>query len=376
MLIVAASLAILVYGLIASTLGTILPELSSRFHLTPSDNGKIAMAQAVGLMIASVGVGPLLDYEGKKVGMILGLALIAVALFSLPRSRGFRSVVFLFFLLGVGGGIIATTGNGLASDVGEQRRAIALNLANVFFGLGGLATPLIAANLLKRNWVRLCYTVAALTVIALVLESTVRMPGPTGAQSFVFSELGSVLGNPILLLVGLTLFLYVACEVGMWNWLARHLIAQGIPESRALNILSLGFALGLLIGRAAVMPVLAHVSGLNVTLAAAVVMAVSTYLMLNSKSVKAAATLVFLAGISMGPVFPTTLSLVGDHFQKMTSTAIGFAITCGWTGLAVSSAMIGGVAGGDPRQLKRALLVIPSFAVLMVGLNFITRLLV
>ena len=38
-------------------LGTILPDLSDRFHLTPTQNGTIAFSQALGLIIASVGVG-------------------------------------------------------------------------------------------------------------------------------------------------------------------------------------------------------------------------------------------------------------------------------------------------------------------------------
>jgi hypothetical protein len=71
----------------------------------------------------------------------------------------------------------------------------------------------------------------------------------------------------------------------------------------------------------------------------------------------------------MAPVFPTTLAIVGDAFPRMTSTAIGFEITCGWTGLAVSSRIIGMIAGGDPRRLKTALLVIPASAVLMVVLD-------
>jgi hypothetical protein len=45
--------------MIAAMLGTILPNLSDRFHLTPTQNGTIAFAQALGLIIASVGVGPL-----------------------------------------------------------------------------------------------------------------------------------------------------------------------------------------------------------------------------------------------------------------------------------------------------------------------------
>jgi MFS transporter, FHS family, glucose/mannose:H+ symporter len=376
MLIVAAILAIFVYGLIASTLGTILPKLSARFSLGPSQNGKIALAQALGLMIASFGVGPLLDNEGKKAGLILGLALISLTLFALPRSRGFRTVVLLFFLLGAGGGIIVTAGNALVSDVGQAHRAIALNLVNLFFGLGGLLTPLIAANLFKGNWIRLVNLIASLTAITLVMEILTRMPGPTGARSFVFSEVGPVLGKPVLFVLGFTLFLYVSCEVGVWNWLPRHLIAQGIPESHALNILSLGFALGLLIGRAAILPVLVHVPEITVTLYCSIAMAVTTFLMLHTNNVKTAATLVFLAGLSMAPVFPTTLALVGDNFRKMSGTAIGFAITCGWAGLAVSSAMIGAIAGDDPRRLKKALLLIPAFSVVIVALNFVTRLLI
>ena len=131
------------------------------------------------------------------------------------------------FLLGLGGGIIVTGANALASDVNESSRATTLNLLNLFFGLGGLATPFISANLLSRNSVRFCYLVATLTAITLAIHLATTMPGPSGAQSFVFSDVGAVLGKPALFLLSLMLFLYVACEVGVWNWLAQHLIAQG-----------------------------------------------------------------------------------------------------------------------------------------------------
>jgi fucose permease len=369
LLILAAVVAIFVYGMIAAMLGTILPDLSSRFQLTPRQNGTIALAQALGLMVASLGVGPLLDDFGKKVGLILGLALIFIALLAIPRSAGFRSIVVLLFLLGMGGGIVVTGANALTSDVGEAHRATALNLVNIFFGLGGLATPFISANLFNRNWIRLCYTIAGLTLVTLAIQAAAHMPPPTGAGRFIFSDAGPVLGRPILFLLGLLLFLYVGCEVGVWNWLVRHLIAQGIPESRALNILSLGFALGLLIGRVGVSPILISVPPIYVTLAASVAMAVTTFLMLRTSSSGAAAALVFLAGLSMAPVFPTTLAIVADAFPRMTSTAIGIVITCGWAGLAVSSHIIGAIAGGDPKRIRKALLVIPASSVLMIVLN-------
>ncbi len=373
MLILAAILAIFVYGMIAAMLGTILPGLSERFHLTPRQNGTIAFSQALGLMISSVGVGPLVDNEGKKIGLILGLALIALALGSLPRSRGFGAIVLLLFVLGLGGGIVVTGANALVSDVAEARRGIALNLVNLFFGLGGMATPFISANLFKRDTVKLCYAAGAFAIIALIVQAAAPIPGPAGAQSFVLADAGAVLGRPLLFLLGLFLFLYVSCEVGIWNWLAQHLIAQGIPETRALNVLSLGFALGILVGRVAVSPILISVPPETVTLAASIAMATTTWLALRARGVTGAWILVFLAGASMAPVFPTALAIVGGAFPRMTGTAIGFAITCGWAGLAVSSRLIGAIAGGDAKRLKKALLVIPAFSVVMIGLNLVIR---
>src|ERR1700678_4529353 len=369
MLIFSTIVAIFVYGMLSAMLGTILPDLSDRFRLSPRQNGTIAFAQALGLIIASLGVGPLLDNEGNKLGLMIGLALIATALFALPRSSGFRSILFFLFLLGVGGGIVVTGANALVSDVGEAHRATALNMVNLFFGLGGLATPFIAANVFGRNWVRLCYTIAALTVVSLAIEASTKMPEPTRTGGFVLADAAPVLARPLLFLLGLLLFLYVSCEVGVWNWLPRHLIAQGIPESRALNILSLGFALGLLVGRVGVSPILIHVPAVIVTLASSIAMAVTTFLMLRTSKPTAAAVLVFIAGLAMAPVFPTTLAMVGNAFPRMSGTAIGFVITCGWAGLAVSSRIIGAIAGDDPARLKRALLLIPGAAVLMIGIN-------
>jgi fucose permease len=373
MLILAAILAIFVYGMIAAMLGTILPDLSKRFQLTPQQNGTIALTQALGLIVASVAVGPLLDYQGKKVGLVLGLALITIALFLLPKSKGYGQIATYLLLLGLGGGIIVTAANALVSDINPERRGTTLNLLNLFFGLGGLATPFISANLLGGNSVRLCYLVAILTAVTLGVHIVTPMPPPAGGAGFALANAGQVLDNTSLYLLALLLFLYVACEVGVWNWLPRHLIAQGIPENKALNILSLGFALGLLIGRVAVSPILITVPAATVTLGAALAMAVTTFFMLRTSSPGIAWMSVFLAGVAMAPVFPTTLAMVGDRFPVMTATAMGIVITSGWIGLAVSSRVIGGIAGLHPRRLRKALLVIPAASILMILVNLVLR---
>ncbi len=369
MLILSAVLAIFVYGMIAAMLGTILPDLSARFHLTPKQNGTIALTQAIGLVIASISVGPLVDSEGVKTGMIIGLVVICAALALLPRSTGFGQIAAYLFLLGLGGGTIVTAANDLGTTISQGHSGTALNLLNLFFGLGGLATPFISANFLGGNSTRLCYLTALLSGGALAVSAATPMPGPSGSQGVALAGIGTLVGSPALWLLSLFLFLYVASEVGVWNWLVQHLIAQGIPESRALNILSLGFALGLLVGRVAVSPILISISGLTVTLVAAVLMLITTYLMLQTRSATTAGLLVFLAGVSMAPVFPTTLAITGTAFPQMTGTALGFVITFGWVGLAISSRIIGSVAGGEPTRLKKALLLLPGMAAVMILVN-------
>jgi fucose permease len=372
-LIVASILAIFVYGMIAAMVGTILPSLSTRFQLTPEQNGNLALAQAIGLIIASVSAGPLTDNKGKKTSLLIALSLIAASLYLLPNATGYGTLLAYLFLLGFGSGVLVTSANALVSDISAERRASVLNGLNLFFGLGGLATPFVAANLLAGNPVAVAYTAAALATVTLLVHSTTAMPPPSGERGFKTEEAGKVLSRPVLWLLALFLFLYVACEVGVWNWLPKHLIAQGVPESSALNILSLGFALGLLIGRVVVARILVSVASPTVTLAASLLMAVTTYVMLVATSPTIAGIAVFCAGLAMAPVFPTTLAMVGDAFPRMTATAMGIVITFGWIGLAVSSRVIGAIAGDDATRLKTALLIIPIFSVLMVVVNLVLR---
>lgn len=140
-----------------------------------------------------------------------------------------------------------------------------------------------------------------------------------------------------------------------------------------MNILSLGFALGLLIGRAVVAQILRTVPSETVTLAAAATMAVTTFWMLRARTAAMAGVAVFLAGVAMAPVFPTALAMVAGAFPRMTATAQGIAIASGWLGLAVSSRVIGAIAGSDPKRLKKALLAIPMSAVAMVAVTLALR---
>jgi len=367
-LIFAGVLGLLLYGMIAATFGTLLPMLSTRFHLTPEQSGYIAFAQAIGLTIASIAAGPLLDNKGAKTTYLAGLLLVAAALLALPESHGALQITGCMFVLGLGGSTVVTASNTLISDVGEKRRASVLNFSHIFFGLGGLLTPLLVANLLHGEEMLLCYVVLVLAAIVFAVDATTRMPPPSHERSFSIAEARGLKGKPLLILLTAFVFLYVACELGFWTWLPKELMAQGIPEKTALNILSLGFALGMMSGRLAGSRILAKYSAHRVSLTCSALMLLAMLASLRNTDATAAAISVFCAGLAMGPVFPSSIAMTGDAFPRMTGTCIGLVSTAGYAGMAASSWLIGLLAGNNDKRLAEALLVLPVFAAAMVFL--------
>jgi fucose permease len=365
MLILAATLAIFVYGLIAPILGALLPSYS----LTPVQQGNVTMAQALGLVVASVSAGPVIDLRGNKLALVTGLSLIVASLFAAPNAGGYVGLLIVYFILGVGGGIVVTAANSLVGAVEPTRRGSALNFLNLFFGLGGIVTTYAASYLMTP--VVLCYSVASLTVIALVINAATRMPGAAGEASFRPNEVPILLSRPALILLCVFLFLYVACEVGVWNWLKLYLISVNFDPSSAGGVVSYGFAFGILVGRVVISRVLIKVPSLTVTLASAILMVVTTFAMLNLHSKTSITIAVFCAGLAMAPVFPTTLAIVGDTFHRGAATALGIVITCGWIGLAVSSPIIGALA--ENQNYQRGLMLLPFFSLLMVLVNLALR---
>ncbi len=365
MLILAATLAIFVYGLIAPILGALLPS----YPLTPAQQGNLGLAQALGLVVASLSAGPVIDLKGNKLALVTGLSLITAALFAAPNAGGYGTLLIAYFVLGVGGGVVVTAANALVGAVEPNRRGSALNFLNLFFGLGGIITTYAASYLMSP--VVLCYSVATLTVIALIVNAITRMPSPSGEASFRLNEVPALLSRPALILLCFFLFLYVACEVGVWNWLKAYLISAHFDPRAAGGVVSYGFAFGILVGRVVVSRVLIKIPALTVTLASSILMVITTYAMLHLSSRSSITIAVFCAGLTMAPVFPTTLAIVGDTFHRGAATALGIVITCGWIGLAVSSPIIGALA--ENQNYQRGLMLLPLFSVIMVLVNLVLR---
>jgi fucose permease len=360
MVLFLAGTVIFIYGMLASMLGTIVPGLATRLGLSNVEIGYLALAQGLGLAATSVGAGALIDRSGKKAGIVVGLCAIIGGLFTLGNAHSLHACIVAMTVLGCGGSLVIVGSNTIAAEVCDELKGSALNILNVFVGLGGLATPFVAGNLLGADVAKIAYCAIAISVFALLLALWTKMPNRPAPSKEVRDS--SVFHDFTLYVLALVTFLYTACEFAIWNWLPKYLIASGMPGKTALNILSLGFACGMLIGRLVAARVLVKASPLLTTLISALLMGITSFAMLQTTTTSAMAAIVFLTGLSMAPIFPTTIAIVGGRFKQRAATAIGFAITCGFSGLVVSSPVIGWLSGTDPHGIKRGLLLIPALS--------------
>jgi FHS family L-fucose permease-like MFS transporter len=359
MLILVSCLVIFVYGLLSSLLGTVIPGLADSLHLTNADIGYIGLAQGFGLAGMSAVSGALMDRKGKKIGVIVGLCATIAGLLLIVNATSMAAVAVAMLILGCGGSIVIVGANAITSDVSDKRRAAALNFLNVFSGLGGLITPFVAGNLLgsKAGNTAIFGAVATLLVLGVVIVTPIPNSRHPSVQEVQRSK--SVFAGPALYILSVVTLLYTACEFGIWNWLPKYLISTGMSSVAALNILSLGFACGLLFGRVVATSVLWRIPPFVVVLFCSTAMICTTYMILRPMSQWLTGTVVFLTGMAMAPVFPTTIAMVGKLFKKQSGTAIGFAITCGFSGFMLSSPIIGWLSGPDPAGIGHGLLLLP-----------------
>lgn len=341
----AGFLGIFVWGSIAGLLGAILPGLRERAGLTLQQSGALFVALSVGLVAASLLAGPLLDTIGKKKVLCGAVALVVVALVALEYALRLPLLLALAFLLGAGGSAVVTGAHALIADLNPGHRAAALNLLDFFFGVGAFLTPFAIVPLQRTGGIgAVLFALAALAALVLVYLLSVQMPAPARVREFSAAGSARVLASPRFWVPAALIFLYVGTEQSVWDWQVTYFMKQlqmdNIEAARVLSI----FPVAIMLGRLLHNWLLRRVAAAPVLVASAAGAAACFVLILTTRDAFTAALGLFVAGLSMASVFPTTLGVLSGRFPEASGTALGLAITGGWLGSVVISPSFGFVA--------------------------------
>jgi len=366
-----ACLGMLSFGIVLTTIGAVLPSVIERFGIDTAAAGSLFLVLTFGILVGSLVFGPIVDRNGYKGMLMFATALIVVGLegIAFAPSLGWLRAAVAF--IGFGGGIINGGTNALVADISSDGRTAGLSLLGVFFGVGAVGVPFALGSLLGAfTYTAIIATIGTLVVIPLVITAMTPFPAPKQPQGFPLAAAQGLVRDPILLLMGLMLFLASGMEITVGGWTATFFKEElQIPDRRALVYLAL-FWLGMMLGRLALGSALRRLTPARVMIGCLTIALVGAVTLLLARSASVAAVGVFLLGAGFAASFPVVLGFVGDRYAHLSGTAFSIVIVMALPGgmiLPYATGVLGAQYG-----LRGSFVLVPVGIVLLISVLAVT----
>jgi fucose permease len=344
--------------LVLAVSGQVFPSFLTRLGGDSVQQGLLLSAIFFFFPLSSVTAGIIADRVGKVRVVSFGLVLIALPLSLIAVFQGVwaRTVTLLFF--GIGGGIIESQSSALLTDISPNRERSIMNLSQTLFSVGAAAGPFLlaliytATDRLSITWV-FWFLATANTVLA--VGFLVAKTPPQRAVHHESLQLRKLFTDRTLLALALSIFLYVAAEMGTAAWLAKYgEIHLGI--SRELSPVCIAIFWGSLgLSRAGV-SLLSHRIADRTVLILAVGLSIAAQLFSFSID-NTAASLVGIGvfGFGMGCIWPTLVALAASKFRSSSGSAVGIMVAAGALSIPLIQLVIGFTSRPDILGLRRSL---------------------
>lgn len=366
-LLVAAAL-FFALGLIAA-IGPTLPEFARNNEVSLGAAGAIFTALFVGAIPTQVATGWLNDRFGPKPVLLAGVLVLAVGLLGATLSRSLPLTLACMVFAGLGDGVLVVGANVIVAQSFSKQRASALNLLNVFYGVGAIAGPAIAGaslGLWGTALPALWSLVLALVLLAPAIQGlNIRSEGKSEEEKAPVNV--PLYRSSALWLFSFLLLLYVGVEIGTGGWIATYMqrTTQTSPETAALMVS--GFYMALTVGRVAGAGLGTKLSSNRLLLASlAGAFAGGLVMVLGVGNTALTIVAVLLLGGSFGPIFPTAVAIITARFPVGAGRAASVMIASGSVGGMVIPLLQGTLLEGVGAQGLAQVVAVDTFLMLLI----------
>lgn len=335
-LFAAACAGMFMFGLVLALLGTLfgLPEMRERLGADYAGQGNLFLLLYFGILIANLICGPAIDSFGHRITLLVSALLVALALAVFAMANSFLAGALASLLLGMGGGALNTGASALVSDLYVEARGSMLSYLGIFFGVGALFMPFAASTLSALFSVSQLLLISAGLAVFVFLNFAVLAFPATRRTGFSLLETLRVARYPGVLLFGLVLFCQSGIEGAVGGWTSTYLGTRGASPQLATQILT-GFWAALMAGRALSGYLLRTMTNQRLLFLCAAGSLLGCAVLFSAPGIPLMAAAVAWTGLCFAGVFPATLAIAGDRYQRSAGTVFG---------LLFSIAVCGGMA--------------------------------
>jgi fucose permease len=349
----------LIFGIVLTTLGAILPSVMDQFHVDRATAGTLFSLVSIGILVGSLIFGPIVDRRGYKGLLAVSTVLILIGLEGVAWAQDFGWLRVSVFVIGVGGGVINGGTNALVADISESGRSAGLSLLGVFFGIGAFGLPFVSSFLFARfAYSEILAAMGVIVLVPLFFFGLIRFPAPKHAVGFPLKEGLRLITDPTIVLLGFMLFMQSGIEITTGGWSAAYFRDElGLDTSRAVFLLSF-FWIGLMLARLYLgswlktgRPAVALFVSIGIAIGGSV-------LLVASQEPVLAAIGIFVTGAGLAAGFPVALGYVGDLHPGLSGTAFGIVMVMALTGGSLMPYVAGVV--GQSYGLRASFLLVPA----------------
>ncbi|WZH50391.1 major facilitator superfamily domain-containing protein [Fusarium acuminatum] len=375
----AAFWSLLTSGANDAAYGALIPYLEEYYNLSYIVVSLVFLSPFVGYILAAVLNNTLHRRIGQRgIGISCGLCHIT-AYIIIAVHPPYPVLVLAYALAGFGNGISDAAWNAWVGNLDRANET--LGFLHAFYGVGGVISPLIATNMIAKAdlpWYTFYYIMIGLAVIEFVTCSWAfwsngpevyrqTMDASNEDNQGMKEALFKLPFARVTWLCAAFLLCYVGVEVSIGGWIVQFMIRVRKAENYPAGMTSMGFWLGLTVGRAIlgfVTPRLGVKVAVALYLSAAMALQLVFWLV---PSFYVSAITVAFQGFFLGPLFPAvvvaTTKMLPKHLHVST---IGFAAAFGGSGAAVLPFAVGAIA--QTKGVKTLQPIILAFLTALLGL--------
>ncbi|AEE52498.1 MFS transporter [Haliscomenobacter hydrossis] len=332
------------FGVGAITLGSIAPDLKTKFALDELGIGRLFSLFPVGILVGSLSFGLITDRFGYKLLLAVCSLLLALGFAGIGLATVIWVIQVCILLIGVGGGAINGATSALVADISEKNKGASLALFGVFFGLGALAMPFVLGLLRDvATFEDIVLAIAALTFLLALVYFSLQFPVAKQAEGISLPQLGKMLKDPALLLIGFFLFWQSACEALINNWTTSYLIDQKIDVRWTLYALT-SYVAGLSLFRLLTGSVFRNIPSARMLGIGMGLLIVGALILGWVPGLSWAFTGLILVGFGLALGFPVMFGLSSSLYSKTSGTAIGIILAISLIGNLLTNFLMGYMA--------------------------------
>jgi fucose permease len=332
-------------GVIITFIGPLLTVFRIKWGL---DDGRAGLFSTMQFSFSLAGVlvsSALVTAKGFKPAITLGLAMLGIG-FALLNAPTFPLALAASAIYGLGYGLSTPGTNLWVGESFGERRASALNIMNLAWGVGAIASaPLAKVTIQTSTVTTMLYSTGGLALALAAVFLRMRFGHLPHEQTPVpTTQTSPVAGTAVVILLGVLFFVYVGTEVGTSYWSAMHAQRATNWAGNNFAFAQMFFYAGLLGGRGAGAVILLRLKEVTVAVGGILLAAAGELLFLAARSPVTLFAGAFFAGLGLASLYPIYIAWLSKWFGTRARKVGGvmFALAAG--GASTMPALVGVVS--------------------------------